>query len=545
MLGANSRRLSYLSRQKYVPPEIDSVFQLAIYEKYKELSDYILDKKNEIWKIKKGDDITLLHSACVSDNFKLVKLIIESTKKRLNLISENSLSQEEKINNENIFKDFINAKTETEHLTALHYASFRGNIKIIKILIQNFANVQALTYNGLNMLHKGAQGNSPNSIIYFNKKYNIDIGSTNNDNLNAMHFAAISGMDNSIIYLLNMGLNPNLQDINGNTPLHYAVKYGQNRIIKKLLHNGADKNILNKNKVSPAMLARENPELSDIFSKKGICQKLFFKPDINKKSKFSNINMLLFIILHFTVIFLTFIMLMPYFDNTYFSILYLVISLLLFILFFILAFSDPGTLTNNKYKDVLDIIEQGELLEYYCPKCLIKMDFRTKHCVICDKCVDDFDHHCFWVGNCIGKKNFSLFFDFLVYVIFNTLFNFLITTYYVLTEMSTPYGEKANDAFPGFYFGVNSVIYNRTVRIVVSIFISAVCVLFFIPLIDLFQIQWSNFQERKQLMLDEEEYQKGLLNEKLISDENENKEKMEEEVWDDEKYDKEDEIALK
>ena len=545
MLRANSRRLSYLSRQKYVPPEIDSVFQLAIYEKYKELSDYILDKKNEIWKIKKGDDITLLHSACVSDNFKLVKLIIESTKKRLNLISENSLSQEEKINNENIFKDFINAKTETEHLTALHYASFRGNIKIIKILIQNFANVQALTYNGLNMLHKGAQGNSPNSIIYFNKKYNIDIGSTNNDNLNAMHFAAISGMDNSIIYLLNMGLNPNLQDINGNTPLHYAVKYGQNRIIKKLLHNGADKNILNKNKVSPAMLARENPELSDIFSKKGICQKLFFKPDINKKSKFSNINMLLFIILHFTVIFLTFIMLMPYFDNTYFSILYLVISLLLFILFFILAFSDPGTLTNNKYKDALDIIEQGEMLEYYCPKCLIKMDFRTKHCVICEKCVDDFDHHCFWVGNCIGKKNFSFFFDFLVYVIFNTLFNFLITTYYVLTEMSTPYGEKANDAFPGFYFGVNSVIYNRTVRIVVSIFISAVCVLFFIPLIDLFQIQWSNFQERKQLMLDEEEYQKGLLNEKLISDENENKEKMEEEVWDDEKYDKEDEIALK
>ena len=545
MLRANSRRLSYLSRQKYVPPEIDSVFQLAIYEKYKELSDYILDKKNEIWKIKKGDDITLLHSACVSDNFKLVKLIIESTKKRLNLISENSLSQEEKINNENIFKDFINAKTETEHLTALHYASFRGNIKIIKILIQNFANVQALTYNGLNMLHKGAQGNSPNSIIYFNKKYNIDIASTNNDDLNAMHFAAISGMDNSIIYLLNMGLNPNLQDINGNTPLHYAVKYGQNRIIKKLLHNGADKNILNKNKVSPAMLARENPELSDIFSKKGICQKLFFKPDINKKSKFSNINMLLFIILHFTVIFLTFIMLMPYFDNTYFSILYLVISFLLFILFFILAFSDPGTLTNNKYKDVLDIIEQGELLEYYCPKCLIKMDFRTKHCVICEKCIDDFDHHCFWVGNCIGKKNFSLFFDFLVYVIFNTLFNFLITTYYVLTEMSTPYGEKANDAFPGFYFGVNSVIYNRTVRIVVSIFISAVCVLFFIPLIDLFQIQWSNFQERKQLMLDEEEYQKGLLNEKLISDENENKEKMEEEVWDDEKYDKEDEIALK
>ena len=51
---------------------ITKVFQLLIHDNQKELSDYIIDKKNEIWKIKKGDDITILHSACVSDNFKLV-----------------------------------------------------------------------------------------------------------------------------------------------------------------------------------------------------------------------------------------------------------------------------------------------------------------------------------------------------------------------------------------------------------------------------------------------------------------------------------------
>ena len=542
MLKTNSRRLSYLSRQKYVPPEIDNIFQLIIHEKYKDLSNYILDKKNEIWKIKKGDDITILHSACVLDNFKLVKLIIESTKKRLNLNSENSLSKENKEYNEKIFKEFINAKTETEHLTPLHYAAFRGNIKMIDLLIQNFANVQALSYNGLNMLHKGAQGNSPNSIIYFNKKHKIDIASKNNDGLNALHFASISGMDNSVIYLLNMGLDPNIQDIHGNTALHYAVKYNQIRIIKKLIQNGANKNILNKNKISPAILARENPELSEIFTKKGICQKLFFKPDINKKSKFSNMNMLLFIVLHITVIFLTFVMLMPYFDNTYFTLIYLFFSFLLFIFFFILSFSDPGKLSNNQYKSMLDIVEKGGLLEEYCPNCLIKKNFRSKHCIICEKCVDEFDHHCFWVGNCIGKNNFSLFFNFLIFILFNTAFNFLITTYYVFTEMSTPFGEKSNDAFPGFYFGVNSWIYNRTVRIVVSIFISAVCILFFLPLIDLFQIQWSNRIERRQLELDEAEYEKGLLNEKLIDDEDKIKEEMEEEVWDDEKFDKENKI---
>ena len=392
------------------------------------------------------------------------------------------------------------------------------------------------------MLHKGAQGNSPNSIIYFNKKYKIDISSTNNDQLNALHFAAISGMDNSVIYLLHLGLDPNIQDIHGNTALHYAVKYNQIRIIKKLIQNGADKNILNKNKISPATLARESPELTDIFLKKGICQKLFFKPDINKKSNLSNINMLLFIILHITVIFLTFVMLMPYFDNTVFTLIYLAISFLLFILFFILSFSDPGKLINSNNMSMLDLVLRGELLEEYCPNCLIKMNYRTKHCIICEKCVDEFDHHCFWVGNCIGKNNYLLFFIFLVFVIFNTVFNFLITTYYVFTEMKSPFGEKTNDAFPGFYFGVNSVIYNRTVRIVVSIFISAVCVLFFIPLIDLFQIQWSNAIERRQLKLDEEEYQRGLLNEKLIDEEEKNKNKMEDEVWDDEKYDKEDNL---
>ena len=83
MLKTNSRKLSYLSRQKYVPPEIDKVFQLVNHEKYNELSNFILDKKNEIWKIKKGDDITVLHTACVADNYKLVNLIIESTKRRL------------------------------------------------------------------------------------------------------------------------------------------------------------------------------------------------------------------------------------------------------------------------------------------------------------------------------------------------------------------------------------------------------------------------------------------------------------------------------
>ena len=114
------------------------------------------------------------------------------------------------------------------------------------MLIENNAEVAAISYNGLNMLHKAAQGNQPSAIVYFNKKYNMNLESSDNDLLNALHLASISGMDNSVIYLLSLGIIPNIEDINGNTALHYAVKYSHSLIVKKLLQNGANKNIINK-----------------------------------------------------------------------------------------------------------------------------------------------------------------------------------------------------------------------------------------------------------------------------------------------------------
>ena len=38
---------------------------------------------------------------------------------------------------------------------------------------------------------------------------------------------------------------------------------------------------------------------------------------------------------------------------------------------------------------------------------------RTSHCSDCGLCVEKFDHHCPWVGNCIGKKNYKVYLAFL------------------------------------------------------------------------------------------------------------------------------------
>ena len=511
-----------MERTSSCVPEIENVFNLVSQEKTEDLISYILSEDNEVWNIKRGEDITILHNACAIDKPNMTEIIIEQTKKRLNLTKDSSLSEEEKSVNEEIFKNFINAKTQGDNLTALHYASFRGNIKIIKLLIENHAEINALSTNGYNMIHKAAQGNKPSAIVYFYKKYNMELETTDENQMTALHIAAHSGMENSVIYLLSLGINPNLQDKNGYTALHYAVKKNQKRIIKKLLQKGADRNIQeNKTKKTPVMMAKNKPEILEIFRKKGVCEKLFFKPDISQKTLCSNKNMIFFIVLHLLIISLVFLIMIPDFSDIAFSISYLSISGLVFILYFWLSFSDPGKMV-RQYKDILDIVDRGEEIENFCPNCLVRKTYRSMHCLICQKCVDEFDHHCFWVGNCIGKNNYILFFIFLVYILLNTLFNVGVIIAFSIKLFNNETNENTNTVFPPYIFGKQSFIYKKASKIVISACCFAICILFFIPLFSLFRAQLNTAIEKRQIRKDEDEYEINQLREKL-----------DEEVWED------------
>ncbi|MBA0763059.1 hypothetical protein Gotri_012582, partial [Gossypium trilobum] len=84
-----------------------------------------------------------------------------------------------------------------------------------------------------------------------------------------------------------------------------------------------------------------------------------------------------------------------------------------------------------------------------CATCKIVRPLRAKHCSTCDRCVEQFDHHCPWVSNCIGKRNKWDFFLFLVLEVSAMLSTGVVAITRIVTDplAPSPFFPWINHAF--------------------------------------------------------------------------------------------------
>jgi hypothetical protein len=114
------------------------------------------------------------------------------------------------------------------------------------------------------------------------------------------------------------------------------------------------------------------------------------------------------------------------------TIVIIILYIIMMILFVMASFNDPGILRRFKSDDNISIARKdhyifqlGFIRKYkFCSTCSIMRPIRSTHCRDCNNCVEKFDHHCPWIGNCAGKRNYKYFFFFLI--LLNILSIFLI-----------------------------------------------------------------------------------------------------------------------
>lgn len=393
----------------------NDIFDLIQNRKIDEINFFLQNPNNKIWECKQENNLNVLHKACFLNYDEIIIAIINETKARL-------------ISNKQKFDEFINEVEETEGFTPLHYSSFRGNIKICSILIENGANINKLSIHNYNMIHMAAKGNQPGTIVFFKEKYLQKIEALDDKGCTPLHLAVQYGSEAALIFLLAFGVNVNYKDNKGYTPLHYAVKFNKLKIAKKLIQRGANKDLRDYEiNFTPVEMAKGKNDFIEVFRKKGIFEILFLRPNIVKK-KYRKINFFTFLIIHIFIFFTNYLIILPNINKVKISYIYVISFIIIILLFFILHFSDPGRVKTKRYMSFIDIINKDEDINNFCPQCKVKItSIHTKHCIICDDCFEEFDHHCFWVDNCIGKNNFGLFFIFLCLINLNTIFNICLS----------------------------------------------------------------------------------------------------------------------
>ena len=144
----------------------------------------------------------------------------------------------------------------------------------------------------------------------------------------------------------------------------------------------------------------------------------------------------------------------------------------------------------------------------YCFKCQVFKTDTLKHCVICNLCCKEFDHHCFWLNNCIGKNNYISFICLLYMCFIDILFMNLISIYFILIRYKIFLEQNSNcennDIFGSIYNKVKAILsyieinINSIPEITSTLILLSINIFLLFPLIYLINIHTKTCKNKRR-----------------------------------------------
>ena len=432
-----------------------------------ELLKFIKDNNINITEIKDKENSTIIQFYCSNKEAYHLNCIF--------LCLEQLLQQKDMI--EYMFNE------DFSKMNIFEISSDIGDIKIFRILKKYLKDNQVILNqlinandNKRNIFHIAADKNKVISLLFFFSFYYKKVSYLNLKSASSwtpLHIACYRGNYEFVQYLVNLGADIECKDNDNKTPLFYAVQSDNIRIVKYLVLSGANKNVKdNKNKM--AINYTSDKYIYDVLENKNIFR-IAFKCETNYQSlKNHHRNILMIVLLILMIIIHSFIifkykksnLINQYYKNVSFSIEFslLIMNIILEILGIIIyiffqikkSIYKNNTINkisnnNNKFCIKENGIEYYEMFKYnenICVKCRRVKEMNTQHCIACDICIDNFDHHCFFLNSCIYQKNKIYFKIFLVEILFTVILN-LITSFIFLIDFIK---------YPVIYYGI---IYNK------------------------------------------------------------------------------------
>ncbi|KAM2552874.1 hypothetical protein TB2_017201 [Malus domestica] len=358
----------------------------------------------------------------------------------------------------------VNATDHTGQ-TALHWSAVRGAIQVAELLLQEGARVNAADMYGYQATHVAAQYGQTAFLYHVVSKWNADPDVPDNDGRSPLHWAAYKGFADCIRLLLFLDAYKGRQDKEGCTPLHWAAIRGNLEACTVLVQAGKKEDLMvtDNTGLTPAQLAADKNHRQVAFFLGNARRLLDKRCDGNSRlgriSKLGLAPLLWCIIFVLLVTYTHSVIAAPNLPKlTAGSVFVAWLGVFLatsgLVLFYRCSSKDPGYIRMNVHdsQNMKDDVRIEPLLKIeinnpallagnwsqLCATCKIVRPLRAKHCSTCDRCVEQFDHHCPWVSNCIGKKNKWDFFAFLFLEVLAMVFTGGVTLTRVLSDPLRP-----------------------------------------------------------------------------------------------------------